>query len=54
MPLYVYCERHLWRRCFYYDNFTLKNSNEEEILGVTTDRKLLNKLKKCIIKQIKN
>ena len=39
---------------FYYDNFTLKNSNEEEILGVTTDRKLLNKLKKCIIKQIKN
>ena len=25
---------------FYYDNFTLKNSNEEEILGVTIDRKL--------------
>ena len=23
---------------FYYDNLTLKNSNEEEILGVTTDR----------------
>ena len=25
---------------FYYDKLTLKNSNEEEILGVTTDRKL--------------
>ena len=25
---------------FYYDNLTLKNSNEEEILGVTIDRKL--------------
>ena len=25
---------------FYYDNFALKNSNEEEILGVTRDRKL--------------
>ena len=25
---------------FYYDNLTLKNSNEEEILGVLTDRKL--------------
>ena len=24
----------------YYDNLTLKNSNEEEILGVTIDRKL--------------
>ena len=24
---------------FYYDNLTLKNSNEEEILGVTIDRK---------------
>ena len=26
---------------FYYYNFTLKNSNEEEILGVTIDRKLI-------------
>ena len=25
---------------FYYDNLTLKNSNEEQILGVTIDRKL--------------
>ena len=25
---------------FYYDNLTLKNSNEEEILGVTIDRML--------------
>ena len=25
---------------FYYRNFTLKNSNEKEILGVTIDRKL--------------
>ena len=25
---------------FYYDNLTLKNSNEEEILGVTIDKKL--------------
>ena len=25
---------------FYYDNPTLKNSNEEEILGVIIDRKL--------------
>ena len=25
---------------FYYDNLTLKNSNEEEILGVIIDRKL--------------
>ena len=25
---------------FYYDNLTLKNSNEEKILGVTIDRKL--------------
>ena len=24
---------------FYYDNLTLKNSNDEEILGVTIDRK---------------
>ena len=24
---------------FYYDNLTLKNSNEKEILGVTIDRK---------------
>ena len=26
---------------FYYDNLTLKNSNEDEILGITTDRKQL-------------
>ena len=25
---------------FYYDNLTLTNNNEEEILGVTIDRKL--------------
>ena len=25
---------------FCYDNFTLKNSNEEEVLGVIIDRKL--------------
>ena len=25
---------------FHYDNLTLKNSNEEKILGVTIDRKL--------------
>ena len=25
---------------FYYDNLTVKNSNEEEILGVIIDRKL--------------
>ena len=25
---------------FYYDNLTLKHRNEEEILGVTIDRKL--------------
>ena len=28
------------KNVFYYDNLTLKNSNEEEILGVTMDRKL--------------
>ena len=26
---------------FYYDNLTLKNSNEEKMLGVTIDRKLV-------------
>ena len=26
---------------FYYDNLTLKNSNEDERLGITTDRKQL-------------
>ena len=26
---------------FYYDNLTLKNSNEKEILGVTIDRKFI-------------
>ena len=25
---------------FYYDNLTLKNSNEQEILGITIDRTL--------------
>ena len=28
-------------RVFYYDNLTFKNSNEEEILGVTIDRKFI-------------
>ena len=27
-------------QCFHYDNLTLKNSNEKEVLGVTVDRKL--------------
>ena len=41
---------------FYYDNLTLKNSNEEEILGVTTDRILTfhQHTKKCVVKQVKN
>ena len=41
---------------FYYDNLTLKNSNEEEILGVTIDRKLTfhQHIKKCVVKQVKN
>ena len=40
MPFHDYLQVHSWQRCFYYDNFTLKNSNEEEMLGVTIDRKL--------------
>ena len=40
MPLHVYWQRHLWQKCFYYDNLTVKNSNEEERLGLTLDRKL--------------
>ena len=39
---------------FYYDNLTLKNSNEEEILGVTIDRNFINMLRKCVVKQVKN
>ena len=41
---------------FYYDNLTLKNSNEKEILGVTRDRKLTfhHHTKKCVVKQVKN
>ena len=41
---------------FFYDNLTLKSSNEEEILGVTIDRKLTfhQYIKKCVVKQVKN
>ena len=41
---------------FYYDNFTLKNSNEEKILGVIIDRKLTfhQHNKKRVVKQVKN
>ena len=41
---------------FYYHNLTLKNSNVEEILGVTIDRKLTfhQHIKKCVVKQVKN
>ena len=41
---------------FYYDNFTLKHSNEEEILGVTIHRKLTfqQHIKKCVVKHVKN
>ena len=37
---------------FYYDNLTLKNRNEEEMLGVTIDRKLtfLQHIKKYVVK----
>ena len=42
---------------FYYDNLTLKNSNEKEILGETIDRKLTfhqHTKKICVVKQVKN
>ena len=41
---------------FYYDNLTLKNSNEEEILGVTIDRKFTfhQHTKEMCLKQFKN
>ena len=41
---------------FYYDNHTLKNSNEEEILRVTIDRKLTfhQHIKKCVVKHVRN
>ena len=41
---------------FHYDNLTLKNSNEEEISGVTIDRKLTfhQHNKKSVVKQVKN
>ena len=37
---------------FYYDTLPLKNSNEEEILGVTIDRNLTfhQHIKKCVVK----
>ena len=40
----------------YYDDLTLKNSNEAEILGVAIDRKLSfhQHIKKRAIKQVKN
>ena len=39
---------------FYYDNLILKNSNEEEILGVFIDRKLIfhQHTKKNVVKQV--
>ena len=39
---------------FYYDNLTLKNSNEEEVLGVFIDRKLIfhQHNKKNVVKQV--
>ena len=41
---------------FYYDDITVKNSNEKEILGVTIDRKLTfhRHIKKCVANQVKN
>ena len=41
---------------FYYDNLTLKNSNEEEISVVAIDRKLTfhQHIKKRAVKQVKN
>ena len=41
---------------FYYDSLTFKNSNEEEILEVTIDRKLTfhQYIQKCVVKQVKN
>ena len=41
---------------FYYDNLTLKNSNEEETLGVNVDRRLTfhQHIKKCVVEQVKN
>ena len=40
MPFHVYWKDAHDEDVFYYDNLNLKNSNEEEILGVTIDRKL--------------
>ena len=40
MPFHVYWQGHSWRRCFYYDNLSLRNSSEREVLGVIIDRKL--------------
>ena len=39
---------------FYYDNLNLKNSNKDEILGITTDKKLTFRqhIEKCVIKQV--
>ena len=41
---------------FYYGNVTLKNSDEEEILGVTINRKFQfhQHLKKCVATQVQN
>ena len=41
---------------FYYEKVTPKNSDEEEILGVTIDRKLTfhQHLKKCVATQVQN
>ena len=40
---------------FYYNNFTLKNSTEEETLGVNIDRQLTfhQHIKKYVVKQAK-
>ena len=44
MPFHIYWQGHHDEDVFYYDNLTLKNSNVEEILGVTI----------CVVKQVKN
>ena len=40
---------------FYYHNYTLKNCNEEKILGIIIDRKLTFRqcIKKYVVKQVK-
>ena len=40
MTFHVYWQGHSRQRCFYYENLMFKNSDQEETLGVTIDRKL--------------